>query len=155
MKFLYQPTGIVIHHSATRDTATISLDAIRNYHVKEMNWDDIGYHFVLELVDQSFVIGTGRGLQYVGAHTVGRNDMIGICVVGNFDETTLPLKELDRLLNLVAGIMMMYPYLTFDDIHYHRETANKTCPGNNFPALEQIKAGVKLKTGFIKGERHG
>ena len=46
MDFLWTPRGIIIHHSATRDTDTISFDAIAEYHVGENGWDETGYQFV-------------------------------------------------------------------------------------------------------------
>lgn len=140
MKFLNQPAGIVIHHSATRDTASISYRAIVKYHKGKMGWDDIGYHYLIEDVDNEAMLFTGRGLQYYGAHTRGCNDTIGICVVGNYDDVEVPSVLVERLIDLLESLLVLYPHLGKDDIHFHRETANKSCPGLMFFPLHSIKS---------------
>jgi hypothetical protein len=140
--FRSQPKGIFIHHSATRDTASVSFDAIKRYHVETNNWDDIGYDYLIEYVQGVPMVFTGRGLQYMGAHARGFNDHIGICVVGNFDEEVLPKDKTMVLVRLVASLLILYPHLTVDDIHYHREVANKTCPGLDFPSRDFIRRAV-------------
>jgi hypothetical protein len=63
-------------------------------------------------------------------------------VVGNFDEEVLPKDKTMVLARLVASLLVLYPHLTVDDIHYHREVANKTCPGLDFPSLDFIRRVV-------------
>lgn len=149
VKSLARPSGIVIHHSATRDTESLSYNAIRKYHMDGRNWDEIGYHYLLELVNNDIMTFTGRGLQYHGAHTIDRNDMIGICVVGNYDEIEPSNGHVEALVRLLVSIMALYPYLTVADIHYHSETAMKTCPGTKFPQLSMLKAWVDVKRKYL------
>ena len=149
MRRLVQPKGIVIHHSATRDTDSISYNAIRKYHVDTMDWDEIGYHYLIEDTEYGINFFTGRGLQYEGAHTVGRNDMVGICVVGNYDKETPTNDHIEALVRLLVAQLSMYPHLTKDDIHFHNETSPKTCPGLNFPTLSQLRAWVDIKRKYL------
>lgn len=142
MKTLIRPQGIVIHHSATKDTESLSYDAIRDYHMGVNGWDEVGYHYLIEDVNGAVKVFTGRGIQYVGAHTVGRNNMVGICVVGNYDARKPSAEHIDALVRAIKSVMVLFPYLTVDDIHYHRDTADKTCPGSMFTPVEEIKALV-------------
>lgn len=124
-----KPTGIIIHHSATKDSGTVSWSAIRRYHKETMGWDDIGYHFGIELVGDQYEILLGRKWDRVGAHTIGMNDKaLGVCVVGNYDTdiaTPTLLATLDSLIILLQS--------TFDIpsrfIWGHCKYAPKSCPG--------------------------
>ena len=133
-----KPERIVLHHSATQDGLTVSWNAIRRYHVGECCWEDIGYHFGIELVGDpghpagSYEIMMGRMPDRPGAHTSGHNsDSLGVCFVGNFDHCLPPDRQWKAGLNLVAWLCRLYR-LQPDDVHGHREFANKSCPGEMF-----------------------
>ncbi len=120
---------IIVHCSATREGQDITADTIRDWHVNERGWSDIGYHYVIEL-DGTLKIG--RQVERTGAHTVGHNaDSIGICYVGGVesDGTTPKDTRTDTqklsLLNLITVLKSMYP----DAIVYgHRDFSTKACP---------------------------
>lgn len=158
MKLMRKPQGIVIHHSATKDGKVNDWDAIQKYHTSyrcdgeiitkeqyellsthpagrklEEPWSDIAYHFGIESVDGSIMTVTGRGMQYEGAHCIGHNDMIGVCVVGDWDHEPPGADKMGPLTLLVAGLLRQHPYLSIKDVHKHSEYANKTCPGSMFP----------------------
>jgi len=58
----------------------IGVDEIREWHIKERGWKDIGYHYVIR---RDGTIELGRPVTEVGAHCKGYNkNSIGICLVG-------------------------------------------------------------------------
>ena len=141
-EFRAEPQGIYVHHSATRDTTSVSYHAIKRYHMETNNWSDIGYDYLIEYVQDTPMVFTGRGLQYMGAHTYGYNDHIGVCVVGNYDDKVLEEDKKEVLIRLLASLVVLYPSIAVTDIHYHREVANKTCPGLDFACISSIRQAV-------------
>ena len=126
---------IIIHHSATKDSGTVSWGAIRRYHTKECAWKDIGYHFGIELVADvvasQYEILVGRSLALAGAHATGHNaHSIGICCVGDFDAVKPPKEQLEKLEWLIGELKAFFPSIT--KVSFHRDYANKTCPGKLF-----------------------
>ena len=134
------PNKIIIHHSATKDTGTVSWGAIRNYHVEKMGWNQIGYHFGIELVGDYYETFLGRRPDLMGAHTVGQTDhSIGICVVGNFDEDSMNGGIKDSLYDLLVWLIEAYK-INKHEIYGHCEFAQKTCPGKNlFDWVKEIR----------------
>ncbi len=71
---------IVVHCSATPPSMDIGVREIRNWHVKENKWTDVGYHFVIR---RDGTVESGRSLERPGAHVKRHNaNSIGICYVG-------------------------------------------------------------------------
>lgn len=139
--------GIVLHHSESNDNGT-ALDTkdIRKWH-KHQGWNDIGYHFICEKVNDKHMIIPGRSLSRNGAHAKGFNAThIGICLIGNYDLIE-PTNEAYRLLNnLITTLKHVYG-ITDNNILGHRDTYTllgekviKTCPGKKF----DIKAAISL-----------
>lgn len=140
MKF----NGIVIHHSATKDGQTKSWNAIRNYHMQTNGWSEIGYHFGLEDVDGAVMVMEGRSLKYKGAHCPP-NDMIGICVVGDYDKEAPSDDKLSALRVLCVSLCRQFKF-TPDMIFPHSQFSTKTCPGKLFPFAawkETVKAAYQ------------
>ena len=122
---------IVIHHSLTKDSVTVSWGAIRDYHVKENKWSDIGYHWGIELLRDQTEILMGRMLDKTGAHVRGHNtESIGICIVGNFDEAPPPPESWDKAVTLCRWLVRQFG---IKEIVGHRELdSGKSCPGKQF-----------------------
>ena len=136
-----KPEYIIIHHSLTKDSGTVSWGAIREYHTRALGWRDIGYHFGIEFIGNRYETLLGRLWNQEGAHTVGMNARsIGICVVGNFDidPATDALKQvLGPLLEAVRDAFN----IPGANVKGHCEYAPKTCPGRNlFEWVRQIRA---------------
>lgn len=136
-----KPDHIIIHHSLTADSQTVSWDAIRWYH-RSLGWTDIGYHAGIELVGNRYEILLGRMLEQPGAHTVGMNDRsVGICMVGNFDLGPPRAAQLDLLVRYVRSVMGLLE-IPVERVTRHSDYASKTCPGLQFPwahFIERIK----------------
>lgn len=133
---------IVIHHSLTKDSETVSWGAIRRYHTKTLGWSGIGYHWGIELLRDQTEILVGRMPDIKGAHVRGYNaDSLGICIVGNFDETPPPLQSWMQAVRLVKWLKKKYPEA---EILGHRELdPNKSCPGKLF-SMDQFRRDVML-----------
>jgi len=138
-----KPEYIIIHHSLTKDTKTVSWNAIRRYHVHQLGWSYIGYHFGVELVGDRYEVLMGRWLNMVGAHCkqMGMNRRSwGICMVGNFDETPPEGSQLIVLRHLVRSLMEIGG-IDRDHVKMHRDFAPyKTCPGTMFSFNEFIRS---------------
>jgi len=147
-----QWSGIVWHHSATKDGQTYNWPAIKRHHVEVNGWSDIGYHMGIEYANDSDGLKPrlmmGRSLERGGAHTYfvanGQkireyNEIyIGLCAVGNFDATKPPEEIWDMCLQLTRSLQDLYGIST-DRVFGHWETylkhgieALKTCPGKFF-----------------------
>lgn len=127
---------IVLHHSATPDGVVYrDFDAIKKGHLAK-GWRDIGYHWVVEMVDNKLVAIPGRAEWDVGAHCIPRNnDGIGICCVGNF-EIEVPSEDLYTFVaNLCKDIMARHPIV---EIGQHKDYDATACPGRHFN-LERIR----------------
>lgn len=125
--------GITIHHSLTRDSGALSWGAIKDYHVNVNGWQDIGYHFGVELLGSQVKVMAGRPLTMQGAHCKGLNSThIGVCVVGNYDLIEPSTQHIDTLFNLCSGLMQIYNISPYE-ITYHSDFAPKSCPGRLFP----------------------
>ena len=127
-----KPNKIILHHSATKDSETVSWGAIRRYHVVECAWGAIGYHYGIELVGTYYEVMVGRLPYETGAHTKGQNSTsLGICFVGNFDEVPVPKAQWERGLWLCRYLISEFG-IAHDEIYGHKTFANKTCPGKMF-----------------------
>ena len=128
-------THVVMHHSATQDSRTLSWQAIRRYHLNK-GWRDVGYHLGVELVGDRYEALLGRALDEKGAHAYQRgmnHKGIGVVLVGNFDITPPTDEMLGFTARHVAGILRLLT-IPVSSVLPHREVAAyKTCPGRLFP----------------------
>jgi N-acetylmuramoyl-L-alanine amidase len=119
---------IIWHCSATPDGRDVKLETIREWHMRERGWSDIGYHYVIEL---DGTIQMGRPLIRAGAHVAGHNaHSIGICYVGGTDtkgraKDTRTKTQTAALHKLTVGLLQRFPGAT---VHGHNEFAAKACP---------------------------
>ncbi len=150
-------TEIVLHHSAS-DTGSAA--AFDSYHRNVNKWDELGYHFV---------IGNGRGSgngvievgprwrkQKHGAHCKTPNNHyndhgIGICLVGDFDEsypTSAQLASLNRLLAFLTAHCRIPP----SRITTHKNVTHKTaCPGRHLD-LAAVKRSLATDRRYSRAQ---
>lgn len=132
----FKPEKIIVHHSLTRDSGSVSWGAIRQYHTFNLGWKDIGYHAGVELVfsgnELYYEVLMGRMWDTQGAHTKGQNrNSLGICFMGNFDSTSPKNRQLIAGAKVIALWLKLFN-LTPADVFPHSDFSTKTCPGNLF-----------------------
>lgn len=119
---------IIVHCTATKEGVPTTVETIRNYHVNQRGFADIGYHYLVYL-DGS--IHEGRDVNKNGAHCTNHNaHSIGVCYVGGLDakgnaKDTRTEAQKEGLKQLIKQLKELYPKAT---VHGHREFANKDCP---------------------------
>ncbi len=144
-KFL--PTKIIVHHSLTLDSGTVSWGAIRRFHIKTREWKDIGYHVGVELVksgeESYFEALLGRMWDRRGAHCKGHNrDSLSICFIGNYDVLPPPKKMLEAGAKVIA-LWLDFFCLSINDVYsHHYFDIDKSCPGKLFD-MEILKGHIR------------
>ena len=141
---------IVIHHSATHKGNARVFD--RN-HRHERGFHSLGYHFVIDngtygRDDGQIEVGGRWRKQQDGAHCRagdGNKIGIGICLVGNFNNTKPTKPQLNSLVHLVTHLCYRYN-IPVENIKGHGEMpgANTECPGKNFP-WESFKEALRKR----------
>jgi len=130
------PTHIIIHHSLTKDSKTVSWGAIRKYHVDALGFDEIGYRYGIELARDSIEIFVGRfDTEDYGAHCpeMGMNDRsIGVCIIGNFDVAPPSIEIFDKAARFIAYLCRIHEIPTFHVLGHNQCNPNKSCPGKHF-----------------------
>lgn len=137
-KARYPVTGIFIHCTATpsdwrqKDTPQQRVEAIRQMHIKERGWSDIGYHW---LIDRDGTVLPGRPETQIGAHVAGHNaGTIGISLFGGLTSKThdpfvknYTATQEAALRSLIEDIKMR---TEIKRIRGHNEVdSGKACPG--------------------------
>jgi len=136
-------SGIVLHHSLTKDGETVNWNAIVRYHTKDKGWSDVGYAFGIEKVGEEYRIYEGRPLDRKGAHVKELDfnaKYIGICIVGNYDKGPVPMEAWSLAQSLVEVLQEKFDIPT-QRVIGHREAQafagvlpdyRKSCPGAKF-----------------------
>lgn len=139
-------THVTIHHSFSPDNNQwYDWYSIDKYHKVDKGWNEIGYHFGLELVNGVYRICLGRSLSMPGAHCVGMNERaIGICAVGNYDVMEPSCIQYWLLASLCRDLIRDFN-IPIENIEPHSKySPEKTCPGTKFSMdrLKEVVAGI-------------
>lgn len=140
---------VVVHHTWSPTSAQYkglaTVEGIRAYHMGTRGWSDIGYHW---LIAPDGTCYSGRPMSRSGAHTLGRNEhTAGVAAIANFDnEDPWAWGGMDELLRVVRALLTRYK-LTAANVRFHREFADKSCPGDrlNLARFRQAVDGVAVE----------
>ena len=140
-----RPKYIILHHSLTADSATVSWRAIHKYHADKLGRKDIGYHFGIERVKKNYEILIGRMMNVYGAHCLEEgmdHKSLGICFIGNYDLME-PSKEMWELgLRLVGSLIQIFG-IPVENVKGHSDYASyKSCPGKMF-SVRKFRQSLK------------
>lgn len=143
------PTNIIMHHSLTDDGKTVSWGAIRKWHMGQIKssphqFNDIGYHYGVELINDRYEILVGRMMNKPGAHCKQKgmnHKSLGICVIGNFDKVPVPQGQWDLSVKLVKSLCETLGILK-SNVFGHNEFAPKSCPGKHFD-MDRFRREIK------------
>jgi N-acetyl-anhydromuramyl-L-alanine amidase AmpD len=133
---------IVIHHSASNGGNATTMD---KYHREVKGWTNgLGYHFVIgngnDSGDGQIEIGSRWIQQLHGAHA-GNDEYnqqgIGICLVGNFEDSYPTEAQIRSLIELVYYLQQRCN-IPFENVLMHRHVKTTACPGINFPYYELL-----------------
>ena len=140
--------NIVIHHTATTTATLAGLD--RNHREDRHMENGLAYHFV---------IGNGKGMedgeiaaggrwkgQLAGGHLASEqlNEIsLGICLVGNFEETEPTERQIHSLVALISYLLARCR-LGKSTIKTHQQinTLPTQCPGHRFP-FKQVLSMIR------------
>lgn len=133
---------IILHCSDSPDNVDIGVAEIREWHINERGWRDIGYHYVIR---RNGTVEVGRYEngdsvledKEIGAHTFGENsDSLGICWVGKNNQTR---EQRQSLIKLCAHLVLREG-LSHTSVYGHREfDKNKTCPNID---MDEFRKGL-------------
>ena len=149
------PRGVVIHHSAVpyRIERPEDVDIIAKMHENRgfsiLCWGkiyNIGYHYII-LHDGTIVQGRPENCQ--GAHAVGYNSFIGICLIGDFSEAdnfsetkgfkNPTEKQLNSLKSLTDRLRDRYGFSVHSILPHNTVEPRTECPGENFPVADFMR----------------
>lgn len=127
--------NVVINHSAV--PATVTAAQVAQFHVKNMDWPGIGYHFY---VDDKGTIYKTNHLTTISYH-VGNYDSVsvGICVAGNFTKTIPTSAQLKSTAHLTAWLLDEFN-LPLDAVRGKKEFIDTQSPGYQWLEGKKWKA---------------
>ena len=149
-RIAHKITTITLHHSGDPKPMTLEDDplpklrALQEWGMKEKNWWDVPYHF---LIAPDGTIFEGRDYRYIG-ETNTKYDPEGhflIDVMGNFELQEPNDAQLEAIMDLMAWAVAAHD-IPLDRIFGHSDFATTACPGKN------LKPYLKDGT-FVKGIR--
>lgn len=136
---------IVVHCSDSPDNLDIGVQEIRQWHIKDRGWSDIGYHAVAR---RNGIIELGRydngdsvleGSE-IGAHVKGHNsDSLAICLVGR---SNFPKVQMTVALKHVMFWLVVHKLKVSAVFGHYELDPKKTCPNLDMVAFRDAITGM-------------
>ena len=126
---------IIIHCTYTPTNMDVDVDTIRDWHVNERGWSDIGYHF---LIRRDGEIEDGRPVEKAGAHARGHNSTsIGVALAGGMSKNDKPEFNFTwaQMLSLDALLSDLQGKHDITRVIGHNQVSSKDCPCFNVEAF--------------------
>lgn len=135
-------TAIVLHHSATRRGNA----AIFDKQHREKGWGGVGYAFVIgngtDTGDGEIEVTFRWREQRDGVHAKGWDDVsIGICLVGNYEETPPTPAQREALVRLLRHLRRRFA-IPAERVVAHKKLNPTACPGRLFPMTDVVAASA-------------
>ena len=137
---------IIVHCTASREGQAMTVEQIRQDHIKNNHWSDIGYQYVVYL---DGTVHLGRDVDISGAHADGHNShSIGVVYVGGVEnrpgvayknlkaKDTRTEAQKATLMALLMDLRKLYPKARIIG-HRDVDTHGKDCP--SFEAKEEYR----------------
>jgi len=125
---------IVIHCSATPPTMDIGVEKIREWHVDDNGWDDVGYHYV---ITRSGLLQKARPEEMQGSHARSVNGTsLGCCLIGGSNasgdwENNFTDAQFVSLKSLILDLIKRYDIKKI--IGHYQVDDKKECPSFKVP----------------------
>lgn len=115
--------------------------------------DELGYHFVIgngtDTPDGKIEVGSRWKQQKHGAHCRVPGDAtneynehgIGICLVGDFENSSPTPAQMRSLIHLTKGLIA-YTHVRTSKVGFHRDFKSTKCPGRRF-TYTTYKAAIR------------
>ena len=134
---------IVIHCSATPPTMDIGVEKIREWHVDDNKWDDVGYHHI---VKRCGTLEPARPEEMQGSHARAVNGTsLGCCLIGGSNasgdwENNFQDEQFVTLKALILDLIKRYEIKKI--IGHYQVDDKKECPSFKVPEWLE-KNGLK------------
>ena len=119
--------GIIIHCSDSPQGRGDDAATIDRWH-RERGFDSIGYHYVIL---ENGTVEEGRPLGTHGAHALGYNHYVGICLIGKGDFTEEQFNSLEQLIRMFD--------VESKRILGHYDVSHKPCPRFDVEAFKEAR----------------
>ena len=125
---------IVIHCSATPPTMDIGVEKIREWHVDENHWDDVGYHHIIK---RCGTLEPARPEEMQGSHNPQTNyRSVAVCLIGGSDASggwsnNFTDAQFVSLKSLILDLIKRYEIKKI--IGHYQVDDKKECPSFKVP----------------------